>query len=131
LKRERKKMTPENTGIPRDIICSHCGFKGKIRARDTEVQFSSDVLFNPLGKNPEGFLYFKCPSCLREFRIDPFELLPFKQATNHLLFTELDHALGFDSQINRVRKKQDNPPCKCWNYRSSGVVVDCIPEWLG
>ncbi len=56
----------------RTIKCKQCRFKGVVEAHDTE-DYPPEKIFKHLGKDPEGYLHFQCPSCGADEAYSPYQ----------------------------------------------------------
>ena len=68
--KDREKGGP----ISRKVTCKNCSFKGVVEAHDTQHYPESSV-FKVLGKDHEGYIYLRCPSCDTDISYSPFEFL--------------------------------------------------------
>jgi hypothetical protein len=69
--------------VTRDIKCGACGFEGKVEAHDTVSKVPESQIFKNLGKDPSGFLHFKCPSCNKHLSADPLKIITAKQIVGY------------------------------------------------
>ena len=60
--------------ITRNIKCAECGHEGEVEAHDTIESSSESEIFKHLGKDPSGYLYFRCPSCSSDIGVDTLKV---------------------------------------------------------
>lgn len=60
--------------ISRKIKCKKCGFNGVVEAHDTQ-NYPPEKIFNHLGKDVNGYLHFRCPSCGADEPYSPYAFI--------------------------------------------------------
>lgn len=63
--------------ISRKVTCKKCGFEGVVEAHDTR-NYPATSIFKLLGKDDEGYIHLKCPSCKIDNSYSPYEFLGSK-----------------------------------------------------
>lgn len=58
----------------RKIQCRKCSFSGLVDAHDTKG-YPRKIIFKQLGKDANGHLHFKCPSCGSDVAYSPYSFI--------------------------------------------------------
>lgn len=63
--------------ISRKVTCKKCGSQGVVEVHDTQ-HYPKEKIFKLLGKDDEGYIHLKCPSCKTDNSYSPYEFLGSK-----------------------------------------------------
>lgn len=94
LKQEIEELS---TGFfSREVLCKKCDFQGVVEAHDTQ-HFPKEKIFKLLGKDDEGYIHLKCPSCEAVNSYSPEEF--FTSETKHLIERK---GIGFLERLKNI-----------------------------